>query len=579
MYLLGLVFIGFNWSDYQIINDLILAYDSLKLYILSIFNQDSDFVKDKVIKTESEIKEIIKKENQVIDNSNNDKIKTSKKVIIEKVDNEKSLFKSLREKYKNTDDITIGDGKGNEWSFRSFITDPKTIIIAVSLIIISGAIVISIYDVTLDQITHFPLNVAKWTWASISLLFWKLINIFRRGGGGNDNDNDNDSDIGLNAGPALGIYDIRFIPEGLDASDRFLRPDYIDARTWLDLMDSVDYRLQHDPKAIIISREAWLRKLAEASMQNVKFTSQETNQDILDSYSKNSPDSSGSITPTNNTVDLAEEADSFEKIAFNRDLKKRGSSLQTPIEQSQYFKNAQTMNLVAKLLMNSLYGRFGMKNIDSKSLILNREELNNYYLKNHVISEDKLDKDLYLVEVLDESINTDSSVSISSSITSYSRIHMQLIKEYCINNGIKIYYFDTDSLITDKPLPDNFVSDNILGKLKLEYKIIEGVFLGPKIYGFSYLDNEGNTKQIIKIKGYKDSNKLSLDQLKDLLIENNSLFLKHTKWFRLLDLSQIKMTESPYQLTATQNKRKLIYIEGLAVDTVPFKIDLINKSF
>jgi len=33
------------------------------------------------------------------------------------------------------------------------------------------------------------------------------------------------------------------------------------------------------------------------------------------------------------------------------------------------------------------------------------------------------------------------------------------------------------------------------------------------------------------------------------------------------------MKESPYQLLPTQNKRKIFYKDGIAVDTVPIKID------
>jgi len=64
IYLLGLIIVGFNWQDYQIINDIKLGYDSLKLHVLSYFNQENDFIKDKVNKTEKDIKQIVVKEQQ-----------------------------------------------------------------------------------------------------------------------------------------------------------------------------------------------------------------------------------------------------------------------------------------------------------------------------------------------------------------------------------------------------------------------------------------------------------------------------------------------------------------------------------
>jgi len=72
IYLLGLIIVGFNWQDYQIINDIKLGYDSLKLHVLSYFNQENDFIKDKVNKTEKDIKQIVVKEQQNL--KSNDKL-------------------------------------------------------------------------------------------------------------------------------------------------------------------------------------------------------------------------------------------------------------------------------------------------------------------------------------------------------------------------------------------------------------------------------------------------------------------------------------------------------------------------
>lgn len=143
--------------------------------------------------------------------------------------------------------------------FKIIFSDPKVIIILISLIVISGAIVISIYDISMDQITHFPLNLARMTFAGISFLFWKLISFFRRGGGGQPPIND-DSDITLNAGPSLGCYNIKFIPEQIDPGDRFFKPHYMDSKTWLDLLDQVESR-ENDPNAIVIPYDAWLKKI------------------------------------------------------------------------------------------------------------------------------------------------------------------------------------------------------------------------------------------------------------------------------------------------------------------------------
>lgn len=81
----------------------------------------------------------------------------------------------LRDYYKkdNTQNITIGDGLGNEWNIKDFLTNPYLIITIISLIIISGAIIISIYDIELDTIKQFPLNIARMTWN-----YWTSIGTF-----------------------------------------------------------------------------------------------------------------------------------------------------------------------------------------------------------------------------------------------------------------------------------------------------------------------------------------------------------------------------------------------------------------
>lgn len=45
------------------------------------------------------------------------------------------------------------------------------------------------------------------------------------------------------------------------------------------------------------------------------------------------------------------------------------------------------------------------------------------------------------------------SVGISAAVTSYSSIFMLRIKQYILSSGGQIYYTDTDSIVTNIPLP------------------------------------------------------------------------------------------------------------------------------
>lgn len=70
----------------------------------------------------------------------------------------------------------------------------------------------------------------------------------------------------------------------------------------------------------------------------------------------------------------------------------------------------------------------------------------------------------------------DVSISVSAAVTSYGRIHMSKLKLAILNQGANIYYSDTDSIITDRPLDTNLVDTNLLGKLKLEHKVSKAFF-------------------------------------------------------------------------------------------------------
>jgi hypothetical protein len=72
-----------------------------------------------------------------------------------------------------------------------------------------------------------------------------------------------------------------------------------------------------------------------------------------------------------------------------------------------------------------------------------------------------------------------------------------------------VYYTDTDSIYTNKPLPDNYIGKE-LGLMKLELVFNDAVFLTPKVYG-GITDNY----ELIKVKSLK--NPITFEELKSLL--------------------------------------------------------------
>jgi hypothetical protein len=203
---------------------------------------------------------------------------------------------------------------------------------------------------------------------------------------------------------------------------------------------------------------------------------------------------------------------------------------------------------IAKLLLNSLYGRFGMnpdkpnhlflKNENAKGMLNKNKDL--FYLNNDVSNvipfENGIELITYNRKVLDitnslvpleECEDNDNSnlfinVSIAAAITGYSRIFMSIFKN---NPLFKLYYTDTDSAFIDKDL-DKFYPELVgseLGKLKLEYEFKEAVFLAPKVYGG--ITTEG--KSIVKAKGVK--NIIPFDKLESLTIKDTKLQLPSEK--------------------------------------------------
>lgn len=234
------------------------------------------------------------------------------------------------------------------------------------------------------------------------------------------------------------------------------------------------------------------------------------------------------------------------------------------------YSKEDPLNYISKLLMNSLYGRFAMRNIKNIFEFLNKNEFLELLEKSNIEIENYIDlNDSLFVNYIDNSEldnESKSSISIASAVTAYARsIMYNVIKD----NIDHIYYSDTDSVYLDRPLNDNLISSKELGKFKLEYIFKDSVYIGPKIYAGITKDND----YICKIKGFKNS--VNFDLMKSLLVKDSSINLQHIKWFRSLINSNITLKDQIYQLQKTENKRIIIYNnDNLAISTKPFNIDI-----
>lgn len=151
----------------------------------------------------------------------------------------------------------------------------------------------------------------------------------------------------------------------------------------------------------------------------------------------------------------------------------------TMYELRQDFPKGHPLNLTAKLMMNSLYGKFGMRNefnrVDIYSINTQEDKLK---------FKDKLDVwgttvkdfillDNYLIVIRDSRLDLknnpenedsyhgiDTNIAIASTITSEARVYMSYLKN---NPKFNLYYSDTDSVVISSPLPAELVG-NALGQ-------------------------------------------------------------------------------------------------------------------
>jgi len=235
------------------------------------------------------------------------------------------------------------------------------------------------------------------------------------------------------------------------------------------------------------------------------------------------------------------------------------------------YPKTDPMNLIAKLLLNSLYGRFGMDDNFTFIEIINKKDYINFEKQDGAI-ESIIDiieiGNNYMIPVkspitklktdIDNASETHNvNIAIASAVSAYARIHMSPFKN---NNTLgNLYYSDTDSAYFDKPLPDSMIDPKRLGALKLEGVYSKGIFLATKVY--CLLDNNNNNIEI-KIKGVNKKaiidNNININLFESLLHKDYSFEIKQTKWFKSLTNSNITVKDQIYSLKVTvalQQKR------------------------
>ena len=166
----------------------------------------------------------------------------------------------------------------------------------------------------------------------------------------------------------------------------------------------------------------------------------------------------------------------------------------------------------------------------------------------------------------------DVSLSTAAAVTSNARIFMSNIKLDIIKNGGSIYYTDTDSIVTDKPLQETLVGKKI-GQFKL-YEIKEAYFISSKTYCLLLKDRS----VVIKVKGV-NNNSLTIEDFKNMY---RGINVKGVKQDTITNYEKGSVVISTKNIILNYNcykKREKVYIDGLWVDTKPLIYSTVNRSF
>lgn len=270
-------------------------------------------------------------------------------------------------------------------------------------------------------------------------------------------------------------------------------------------------------------------------------------------------------------------------------------------------------NILHKSIMNSLYGRFGLRKEKSLSewfpddnFLKNSEyfiSIIKEYGGNSEILNYNIDDELAIKMKNSKSISDDkkkeifktydkekikqkfysTNVAISAAISSYSRIKLiNDMYKHISDNHATIFYYDTDSIFTDKPLNIEMVDDKILGRYKLLKIIEKALFITPKVY---YLF-EKNKQITNKFKGVKKKDLLTYDDYYSFLKKdyiyttNDTLIRKNINTFTIWNIISKKEYDfnSKKYIKIYDNDNIFIETKPIFIEKNHWKNDIGNKN-
>lgn len=262
---------------------------------------------------------------------------------------------------------------------------------------------------------------------------------------------------------------------------------------------------------------------------------------------------------------------------------------------------------INKLLLNSLYGRIGMRQETDKFAIVKHSEWNvfvNKYKVTNILTQSEegvyclFDPTPLNVIKTFEDHNNDSStidfneiedpkisneivkmgselepntcnVIVASFITGYSRIYMDKNIRLIRAKGSEVIYSDTDSIVCNTKLPKELVSNTEIGLFKDEYpnNIIDSItVVAPKAYELK-LDNG---QSIIKYKGVH-VNSMTSDDMK-LMLKGGIVTITNDR-FKQEEFKSVSIKNISINVKRSYTKFNVEYgVEGEFTTIKPWKV-------
>ena len=239
-------------------------------------------------------------------------------------------------------------------------------------------------------------------------------------------------------------------------------------------------------------------------------------------------------------------------------------------------KKSESYNVFGKLMINSMYGRLGMKNINSYSFIEEYKNLDYLRKKIDIIAYKELNE-IILVEAENNkkllnflnisSKKSKNNIVLASCITSKARIKLYNAQDEVIKNKGRILYSDTDSIFAA-------FKRNVLGEKhgeiywdpdKKDTKIKEAMFFSAKSYALKYDNNE----ESIKLKGYNQKN-INFNGIKNIYNNNEKLNLRDYRFLNKKNLT-LEYNETIKQFDLDFYDKR--YFIDNKYNTIPFSYD------